>query len=278
MMIPAPLVACNGAAIPDFGLGTWRLRDAVATEMTAAALRLGVRHVDTARLYENEVAVGQGIRAAGLPREQIFVTSKIPPGSLKSDDVKRAAEASLRDLDIGYLDLLLVHWPNAAIPLKETLEAFAALKRRGLIRHIGVSNFTTRLIDEAVAVCPEPIVTNQVEYHPYLDQAKVLAACRRHGMSLTAYSPLARGRIAEDAAIQAIARAHGRTPAQAALRWLVQQPDVIAIPRSSRPARLAENFGIHDFALGAEEMTRIAALAHPQGRDTSPDGWAPVWD
>ncbi len=277
-MIPAPLVACNGAAIPDFGLGTWRLRDGVASEMTAVALGLGVRHVDTARMYDNEVAVGTGIRAAGIARDQIFVTSKIPPGSLKADDVLREAEASLRDLDIGYLDLLLVHWPNAAVPLKETLGAFATLKRRGLIRHIGVSNFTTKLIDEAVAACPEPIVTNQVEYHPYLSQAKVLAACRRHGMSLTAYSPLARGRIAEDAAIQAIARAHNRTPAQAALRWLVQQPDVIAIPRSSRAERLAENFGIHDFALAPEEMTRIGALAHPKGRDTSPEGWAPAWD
>lgn len=277
-MIPAPLVACNGAAIPDFGLGTWRLRDDVAAGMTEASLRLGVRHIDTARLYENEVAVGRGIRASGVPRDQIFVTSKIPPGALKADDVRREAEASLRELDIGYLDLLLVHWPNASIPLKETLGAFAALKRRGLIRHIGVSNFTTKLIEEAVAACPEPIVTNQVEYHPYLDQSKVLAACRRHGMSLTAYSPLARGRIAEDATIRAIARAHNRTPAQVGLRWLVQQPDVIAIPRSSREGRLAENFGIHDFALAPEEMTRIASLAHPRGRDTDPAGWAPVWD
>ncbi len=277
-MIPAPLVACNGAAIPDFGLGTWRLRDAVAAEMTATSLRLGVRHIDTARMYENEVAVGRGIRGSGVPRDQIFVTSKIPPGALRADDVKREAEASLRDLDIGYLDLLLIHWPNASIPLKETLQAFAALKRRGLVRHIGVSNFTTKLIDQAVAASPEPLVTNQVEYHPYLDQSKVLAACRRHGMSLTAYSPLARGRIAEDPTIQAVARAHGRTPAQVALRWLVQQPDVIAIPRSSREARLAENFGIHDFALGPEEMTRISSLAHPQGRDTDPAGWAPAWD
>jgi len=129
-----------------------------------------------------------------------------------------------------------------------------------------------------VAASPEPLVTNQVEYHPYLDQSKVLAACRRHGMSLTAYSPLARGRIAEDPTIQAIANAHHRTPAQVALRWLVQQPDVIAIPRSSREARLSENFGIHDFALAPEEMTRISSLAHPQGRDTDPAGWAPAWD
>ncbi len=278
MMIPAPLVACNGAAIPDFGLGTWRLRDEVATEMTATSLRLGVRHVDTARMYENEVAVGRGIRISGLARDQVFVTSKIPPGSLRADDVKREAEASLRDLDTGYLDLLLVHWPSPAVPLKETLDAFAALKRRGLIRHIGVSNFTTRLIDEAVQACPEPIVTNQVEYHPYLDQAKVLAACRRHGLSLTAYSPLARGRIADDPTIQVIARAHSRTPAQVALRWLVQQPDVIAIPRSAREARAAENFGIHDFALGPEEMTRISSLAHPQGRVSDPAGWSPAWD
>jgi diketogulonate reductase-like aldo/keto reductase len=246
--------------------------------MVSEALALGVRHIDTARIYENERAVGEGIRSAGVARNEIFVTTKLPPDLLGADSVARAAEESLSVLDIGHIDLLLIHWPSHDIPLKETLQAFTALKRRGIIRHMGVSNFSVALIEEAVAISPEPIVTNQVEYHPYLDQTKVLEACRRHGMSLTAYSPLARGRVAKDPVIAAIARAHQKTAAQVALRWLVQQPGVIVIPRSSKNARLAENFAIYDFTLSDAEMSRIAALAHPGGRQVNPSGWAPVWD
>ncbi len=276
--VDAPLVECNGAHIPSFGLGTWELRDETARAIVQSALALGIRHIDTARLYDNERAVGEGIRSAGVAREHIFVTTKIPPDLLAADSVVRTAEAALSDLDIGYIDLLLIHWPSRNIPLKETLGAFASLKRRGIIRHIGVSNFSVRLLEEAVSVCEEPIVTSQVEYHSYLAQRQVLEACRRQGISLTAYCPLSRGRIVSDLTISKIALDHGKTNAQVTLRWLVQQDGVIAIPRTSNRERLAENFAIYDFALSEAEMSSMSHLASAKARQVNPSDWAPNWD
>ena len=271
-------VFSNGAKIPSFGLGTWELRDGTARALVADALALGIRHFDTARLYENERDVGEALLKSTVPREEIFVTTKIPPDMLKADSVLACADAALSELGIGYIDLLLIHWPNPEIPLKETLGAFAVLKRRGVIRHIGVSNFPASLLEEAVAVSVEPIVNNQVEYHPYLQQNEVRESCARLGISLTAYCPLAKGRIADDPTIGAIATAHGKTNAQITLRWLIQQESVIVIPRSSKPKRLKENFSIHDFSLSESEMRRIALLGQPNGRLVSPTGWAPKWD
>jgi len=276
--VHAPLIECNGSLIPSFGLGTWELRDETARAIVRSALELGIRHLDTARLYNNERAVGEGIRSAGVARENIFVTTKIPPDLLAADSVVRTAEAALSDLAIGYIDLLLIHWPSRNIPLKETLEAFVSLKRRGIIRHIGVSNFSVKLLDEAVSVCDEPIVTNQVEYHPYLAQRQLLEACCRHGISLTAYCPLARGRVVTDPVISRIARDHGKTNAQVTLRWLVQQDGVVVIPGTSSSARLAENFAIYDFALSEAEMSSIDRLASAKGRQVDPSDWAPNWD
>jgi len=274
----APLVACNGAEVPSFGLGTWQLRDRTARTMVESALDLGIRHIDTARLYDNERAIGEGIRNASVGREHIFVTTKIPPDLLAADSVTRTAEAALMDLGTGYIDLLLIHWPRRDIPLKKTLGAFVSLKRRGIIRHIGLSNFPVALLEEAISVCDEPIVTNQVEYHPYLAQQKLLEAWRRHGISLTAYCPLARGRVAGDPLINKIARRHGKTAAQVTLRWLVQQPGVIVIPRTSNKARLIENFSIFDFTLAAAEMSAMSQLAVAKGRQVNPADWAPAWD
>lgn len=274
---PIPTIAANGAQIPAFGLGTWELRDAVATQMVEAALKMGVRHIDTARRYANETAVGAGIRGSGVPRAEIFVTSKVWWDDLEPARFEAAAEAALADLDIGYLDLLLIHWPNPAVPLADTLKALAAVKRRGLARHVGVANFPIAQLDEAVALSAEPLVANQVEFHPYLDQSRLLAACRRHGLALTAYSPLAIGRIVKDPLIVEIAAARGRTPGQIALRWLVQHDGVAVIPRSSKPDRIRENASIFDFALSEDEMARIRALARPDGRFVSP-AWHPQWD
>ncbi len=274
----APLITCNGAEIPAFGLGTWQLRDKTARTMVEIALDLGIRHIDTARLYDNERAVGEGIRSASVAREEIFVTTKIPPDLLGADNVARTAEAALADLGIGYIDLLLIHWPSRDIPLRETLRAFSSLKRRGIIRHIGVSNFSVSLLEEAVSVGDDPIVTNQVEYHPYLAQHNLLEACRKHGISLTAYCPLARGRVAGDPFISKIARRHGKTNAQVTLRWLVQQLGVIVIPRTSNKARLIENFSIYDFSLSEAEMSAISSLATTKGRQVNPADWAPAWD
>jgi diketogulonate reductase-like aldo/keto reductase len=271
------MVEANGAAIPAIGLGTSQLRGAVCAEMVATALRIGYRHVDTAAMYDNEEAVGEGIRASGIAREAVFVTTKVMPSELDEGNLQRAAEASLRRLGLSAVDLLLVHWPNPKIALARTMRALADAKRRGLARHVGVSNFTVALIEEATALCPEPLVTDQVEYHPQLDQTKVLRACRAKGMALTAYSPLGRGSILRESTIAEIARSNGKSPSQIVLRWLIQQEGVVAIPRTSKAARLAENLAVFDFALTEADMARIFALARPDGRqiDTS---WAPSWD
>lgn len=270
-------VTANGARIPAIGLGTWELRGAQCADIVQAGLALGYRHVDTAQAYGNEREVGAAIRASGVPRGDIFLTTKVWYDRLAPGELEASAEESLARLGTDYVDLLLIHWPNPAIPLADSLAALARVKQRGLARHIGISNFTVALIEEAVRLCPEPLVTNQVEYHPFLDASRVMAACRRHGLSLTAYCPLARGRVVGDPVIEEIAARHGKTAGQVALRWLVQQSGVIAIPRTSSTARLAENLDVFDFTLTDAEMAAIAGLARPDGRVVQVS-WAPDWD
>lgn len=270
------VVEANGARIPALGLGTWQLTGKACARLVEQALRLGYRHIDTAQAYENEEAVGEGLHASGVSRKDIFVTTKIWYTRLAPTELERAVKESLVRMRLTELDLVLVHWPNPQVPLAETMGALAKVKRAGLVRHIGVSNFTVALLDEAVKVCPEPLVTNQVEYHPYLDQSKVIAACRRHGLSVTAYSPIARGRATDNKVLARIAAAHGKTEAQVSLRWLMQQ-DVIAIPRTSKVERLSENMAIFDFELSEDEMKEIARLARPDGRVVNV-AWAPNWD
>jgi diketogulonate reductase-like aldo/keto reductase len=272
-----PRLRVHGAEIPQIGFGTSSLGDK-AGEIVAAALKLGYRHIDTAWKYGTERGVGEGIRASGLRREEIFLTTKVSHEYLRAGDFERLTEESLNTLGVDYVDLLLIHWPNPEIPLPEPVAALAKMKRIGLTRHIGVANFPVALLDEAVRLCPEPLVTDQVEYHPYLDQSKLLAACRRHGVVLTAYCPLGRGRLINDPVIGEIARARGKTVAQIALRWLVQQDGVVPIPRSSNPARMAENLEVFGFSLSGEEMARIAALKRPDARIANPVGRAPAWD
>jgi diketogulonate reductase-like aldo/keto reductase len=269
-------VEANGAKIPALGLGTWELSGRTCARLVEQALRLGYRHIDTAQVYDNEREVGDGIRASGVRRDDVFVTTKVWTNHFAPHDLERSVKESLVRLRLPSVDLLLLHWPNPHVPLAETLGALAHAKRLGLTRHIGVSNFTVALIEEATALCPEPLVCDQVEYHPYLDQAKVRAACDRHGLALVAYSPIAKGRIKSDATLTQIGRAHRKTPAQICLRWLVQQ-NVSAIPRTARIERLSENIEIFDFELSDEEMSRIAALARPKGRLTD-FGFAPKWD
>src|SRR6202789_3119170 len=249
-------VDANGARIPAVGLGTWELRGRACARLGEQALRLGYRHIDTAQIYENEREVGEGVRASKVRRDEIFVTTKVWTNHFAPHDLERSTKESLTKLRLTEVDLLLLHWPNPQVPLEETLGALAHVKKLGMARHIGVSNFTVALIDEAVAACPEPLVCDQVEYHPYLDQTKVREACARHGMALVAYSPVARGRIKNDATLARIGRVHGKTTAQICLRWLVQQ-NVSAIPRTSRIERLSENIDIFDFALSEEEMAEI---------------------
>ncbi len=271
------VASAKDAHIPAIGFGTWELRGDTARHMVRAAIEAGYRHIDTAQAYGNEAEVGEAVRASRVPREEIFLTTKVWWDRLRDGELQRSVEESLQRLDVRYADLVLIHWPNEKIPLGESIAALCDVKARGLARHIGVSNFTVKLLDAAVAHSDEPIVCNQVEYHPFVDQSKLLAACSRHGIVLTAYSPLARGRVFRDPVLREIAAAHGKSPGQVALRWLVQQPNVAAIPRSSNPANAAANIDVLDFALSREEMARIAELAEPAGRVVQP-AWAPAWD
>jgi 2,5-diketo-D-gluconate reductase B len=269
-------VETNGAKIPAIGLGTWELRGRACARLVEQALKLGYRHIDTAQVYENEREVGEGLRTSGVRREDVFVTTKVWTTHFAPNDLVRSTKESLAKLRLSEVDLLLLHWPNPQVPLSETLGALARVREIGMVRHIGVSNFTVALIEEAVAACPAPLVCDQVEYHPYLDQTKVGEACARHGMGLVAYSPVAKGRIKDDATLTRIGRAHGKTAAQVCLRWLVQQ-NVAAIPRTSRIERLSENIDIFDFALSDEEMAEIFAMGSAKGRLTD-YGFAPKWD
>jgi diketogulonate reductase-like aldo/keto reductase len=271
-------IAANGAEIPVLGLGTWTLKGEDCALMVEKALAAGYRHIDTAIMYGNEAAVGEGLRASGVARDDIFLTSKVWPTDIGERDLERAAEASLQRLGVDTLDLFLIHWPNPEIPLAESIRALGRVRERGLTRHIGVSNFTTALLDEAWRLTDAPLVCNQVEYHPFLDQTKVHAACRRYGMAMTAYCPLGRGgEVFSAEPIAAAAKAHGKSPAQIVLRWHVQQDGIVAIPRTSKAGRLPENADIFDFELTADEMQGISALTARNARICD-DAYAPDWD
>jgi 2,5-diketo-D-gluconate reductase B len=269
-------VEANGARIPAIGLGTSELRGRDCARVVEQALKLGYRHIDTAQVYENEREVGDGLRASGIRRDEVFLTTKIWTTHFAPNDLERSTKESLVRLRVSEVDLLLLHWPNPHIPLEETLGALAHAKNVGLTRHIGVSNFTVALIEEAVAVCAEPLVCSQVEYHPYLDQTKVREACARHGIAVVAYSPLAKGRIKTDGTLIRIGRAHHKTPAQICLRWLAQQ-NVSAVPRTSKVERLSENIDIFDFSLSDKELHEISQLHVETGRLTD-YAFAPKWD
>ena len=263
-----PTLTASGVEIPLLGFGTWQLEPADARRMVAEALRIGYRHIDTAWIYENEQAVGQGIADAiaegVVTRDDIFVTTKIWVKHFHHDALLNQARESAASLGLTP-DLLLLHWPKTEPALAETIGALNEARQRGLTRNIGVSNFPSAVLREAAPVSDAPLVTNQVEYHPYLSQQTLIATAAELGSSITAWSPLAQGQIADDAVIGAIAAAHGKTPGQITLRWIIQQ-GVIAIPRTTKESRARENFGIFDFELSADEMARISALARPDGR------------
>src|SRR5207245_1650760 len=241
-------VSANGARVPIVGLGTWELRGRTCARVVEQALRLGYRHIDTAEMYDNEREVGEGLRASGVKRDEAFITTKVWPSHFAPRELERAAKDSLMRLGLSEVDLLLLHWPNPRIPLSETLGALCKVKQAGLARHIGVSNFTVALIEEAVRLAGEPLVCNQIELHPFLDQTKVVAACRAKGMAVVAYSPIARGNAKNDAVLARVGKAHGKTAAQVCLRWLTQQ-QIAVIPRTSRVEPLLENFPIFGLEL-----------------------------
>jgi diketogulonate reductase-like aldo/keto reductase len=272
-----PRLSARGAEIPVIGFGTSQLGN--CGEIVANALKLGYRHIDTAWKYGTEKGVGEGMRLSGIPRRDIFLTTKVSHEYLRAADFARSVDESLQRLQTDYVDLLLVHWPTIDnIPLAETMGALAKARRDGKARHVGVANFNIALTEEAMRLCTEPFSVLQAEYHPYLDQAKVLAFCRKAGLIFMAYCPLGRGRVFKDPVLDEIARSKGRTLAQVALRWLVQQGNIAPIPRSSDPKHMAESLEVFDFTLSEDEMKRISALKRPDGRIANPAGRAPAWD
>lgn len=271
-------VTANGATIPALGFGTFRMPGKEVLEVVPEAIRLGFRHIDTAQIYGNEAEVGEAIQKSGAARGDIFLTTKVWVDKFRHADFVKSVEESLKKLRTDHVDLLLLHWPNDAVPLAEQIGALNAVRQAGKVRHIGVSNYNTALMAEAVELSAAPIVTNQVEYHPYLDQTKVLETARRLGMSVTAYYAMADGKVLSDPALNDIGAGHGKSAAQVVLRWLVQQDGVVALSKTSTLKRLPENFAIFDFALSAEEMAAFHALSAPGGRIVSPAGLAPAWD
>jgi diketogulonate reductase-like aldo/keto reductase len=272
-----PTLSSRGAEIPVIGFGTSQLGD--CGKIVATALKLGYRHIDTAWKYGTESGVGEGMKASGVPRKDIFLCTKVSHEYLRAADFARSVEESLQRLQTDYVDLLLVHWPTIDnIPLAETMGALARAKREGKARHVGVANFNIALTEEAMRLCPEPLAVLQAEYHPYLDQSKVLAFCRKAGLVFMAYCPLARGRLFSDPVLGEIARSRGKSLAQIALRWLVQQGNIAPIPRSANPQHMAESLDVFNFTLTDDEMKRIHALKRPDGRIANPAGRAPKWD
>jgi 2,5-diketo-D-gluconate reductase B len=269
-------IKANGANIPALGFGTYQLTGTLGTDMVATALNLGYRHIDTARMYGNEVEVGRGIANSGVPREQVFLTTKIWPDEFGHDDFLRSAEQSTKNLGTAP-DLLLLHWPSKSVPLDETMAALVEAQKRGLTRFIGVSNFTIPLLRMATELSPIPLVANQVEYHPYLSQDALLPFHRKLGIATVAHCPSARGKVMDDPVIKEIADAHGMNPIQVTLRWLIQQSDMGAIPRTSSEKNARSNLKVLDFELTPEEMEKISTLRQTNYRICDFD-FSPVWD
>lgn len=271
-------VAANGASIPALGFGTFRIPGPDVLRIVPHALKAGFRHIDTAQIYGNEAEVGEAIAGSGVARGDIFLTTKVWVENYRHDAFLASVDESLKKLRTDYVDLLLLHWPNETVALSEQIGALNEVRQAGKVRHIGVSNFNTALMAEAVKLSKAPIVTNQIEYHPYIDQDVVMAAAKAAGMSVTGYYGMADGKVFADPVLKDIAAGRGKSVAQVVLRWLVQQEGVVALSKTVSEARVDENLAIFDFALTADEMAAIRALAKPDGRIVSPDGLAPVWD
>jgi 2,5-diketo-D-gluconate reductase B len=264
--------------IPQLGLGTFRLQGQQATDSVANGLELGYRHIDTAQIYGNEGEVGQALQASNIPREQIFVTTKIWTDNLAGDKLIPSLKDSLHKLRLEQLDLTLIHWPSphGAVPVAESMQALLEARSQGLTGAIGVSNFTNALLAQAIdAVGAANIATNQIELHPFLQNRAAAAFARAHGIHVTAYMPLAYGKATQDARIQSIAARLDATPAQVTLAWLMAKGYAV-IPSSTRRDNLASNLGALDLRLGADDIAAIDALERGE-RLVNPE-FAPAWD
>ena len=263
------ILTANGANMPALGLGTWQLRDDTCSELVNEALTAGYRHVDTAIMYENEAAVGEGVRHSGVSRSDVFVTTKVWHNNIVEGRFQSEVENSLKRLETDYVDLLLIHWPPTDNrDFREWARLLNDVAERGWARNIGVSNFTEPMLDKMVEYSDRPIACNQVENHPYLDQSKLRAKCAEHGIALIAYCPLYRlGGLFEEPAIVGAAERHSKTPAQIVLRWHVQHDGAGAIPKTATVSRLSENADIFDFELSNDELAlRLAHKLRPRRR------------
>lgn len=249
----------SGNEIPAIGLGTYLMKGDECAEAVRRGLEVGYRHLDTASIYENHEAVRTGMQKSGVRREEIYLTSKVWYDFLHYDDVLRECDLALKELGTDYLDLYLIHWPNKNVPMEETFRAIEKIQRDGKARDIGVSNFTIAHIKEAVSVSKAPIAMNQVEYHVHFNQEDLLAECQKHGIRITAYAPLGRGAVLADPVLATVAEKYGKTPAQVALRWMVQK-GVVVIPKASSVEHLRANFDILGFELADEEMDAISTI------------------
>jgi 2,5-diketo-D-gluconate reductase B len=267
-------VTVQGLDVPKLGYGTWLLKGEVAYEGVLDALTLGYRHIDTARSYGNERDIGHALADTDVPREEIWLTTNIWHDDAAPDDLRRTFAQQLQDLDVDYVDLLLLHWP-AKIPLVETLQAMNELHEQGLALRIGVSNFPSSRLLHALQIAP--IFANQVELHPYLSQDQMRQLCLKHDLLLAAYSPLAHGLVHEDPVLTAIGARHGVSPEQIALRWLLDQPNVAALPKAASHKHRTQNLDVFDLQLSREDHNQIAGLSRNARRTIDPP-WAPEWD
>jgi 2,5-diketo-D-gluconate reductase B len=268
-------VEVQGVQVPALGFGTWLIEPEDAAEATRDALEIGYRQIDTARAYGNEKEVGQGIKESGVPREEIWLTTKVWMDDAARDDVVAAGEDSLRQLGVDYVDLLLLHWPNENVPIAETVAGFVALQEQGRIRHFGLSNHPAGMLREALE--HGPVFADQVEYHPLLAQTELIELAGQHDLLITAYSPLAHGKVLEEPVLQRIGEAHGVSAGAVALRWLLDQPRVSPIPKASSHERRESNWReVQSFQLSDQERAEIDGL--PKDVRTADPDFAPDWD
>jgi 2,5-diketo-D-gluconate reductase B len=271
-------VNVGNAAIPAIGFGTYGMSAADVYRVVPAALSAGFRHIDTAQVYRNEGEIGECVAASGVPRSEIFLTTKVWVSNYSERNFEASVNESLRKLKTDYIDLLLLHWPGSDVPLAEQIAGLNAVARAGKVRHIGVSNFNRALMTEAIGLSAVPLVTNQFEYHPYLNQSLLIESTLQAGLAVTGYCGMAIGRVFSDPTLKEIAARYDKTIAQIVLRWLVQQRGMVALSRTTRVDRLAQNLAVFDFELDDVDMAAIHALATADSRIVDPPGLAPLWD
>ena len=269
-------IETQGITIPRLGFGTFRMPGGGCQPVVESALALGYRHIDTAAMYENENAVGAAIAASGIPREELFVATKVWRDQLEPDALRRAFDASLAKLKLDQVDLYLVHWPSKDMNMGAVMAALMTLHEEGRTRAIGVSNFNMPMMQQAVDDIGAPIAALQVEYHPFLDQSEMLAYVRERGIALTAYAPLAQGRVTQNEVLQRIGEKYGVSAAQVAIAWLLGQDGVVAIPKAQRPTSQQANLGALRIRLDDADRAAIASLPKNQRYVQPP--FAPDWD